>query len=190
MEEKKYTKPTWIQGSVISDKKIIEWFKHRGISHQILIDLKVTSKKEFMPQTSKEENCICFNYFINNELVNIKSRDGKKNFKLFKGAKLVLYNLDSIKESQEIYITEGEIDCLSIHECGIKNVISVPNGANNNLGYLDNCWELVKDKKIIIATDNDESGIKLKLELAKRFGFDNCTYIDLNYKHTNIQIIL
>ena len=47
-------------------------------------------------------------------------------------------------------ITEGEMDVLALHEAGVKNVISVPNGAtlnSNNLDYLDNCIDYFEDKE-------------------------------------------
>jgi twinkle protein len=47
-------------------------------------------------------------------------------------------------------IVEGEMDALSLHEAGIHNVVSVPNGATlgtNNLDYLDNCIDYFTDKE-------------------------------------------
>jgi twinkle protein len=43
-------------------------------------ELQITEGKEFMPQTGKTENAIHFNYFIGDQLINIKYRDGRKNF--------------------------------------------------------------------------------------------------------------
>ena len=79
----------------VSDK-VIEWFKTRGISSQTLIDLKVSEGPEWMPQTGKTENVIKFNYFMGDQLINVKYRDGRKNFKLYKGAEKVFYNINSI----------------------------------------------------------------------------------------------
>ncbi len=181
--KKAYFKPAWNNNTALSDK-IVQFFKSRAISQQTIIEFKISEKKEFMPQTQKEENCICFNYFLNSELLNTKFRDGAKNFKMVKDAELIFYNLDSTISSDTIYIVEGEIDCLSVYECGIKNVVSVPNGAskgNNKLEYLDNCFEYFEGKQIVIATDNDPAGISLKNELARRIGIDNCTWIDFDY---------
>ena len=86
---KTYTKPEVDETqSPISDA-VIDWFKTRGISRKTLTDLRVTEGSEWMPQTQKNENTIQFNYYIGNELVNVKYRDGRKNFKLFKGAEKV-----------------------------------------------------------------------------------------------------
>jgi twinkle protein len=174
---KEYNKPQKITEYPIGDKAL-EWFKSRGISKQTLTELKVSESKEYMPQTRKEENTINFNYYIGNELVNIKYRDGAKNFKLYKGAEKVFYNIDNIAGYEYCVIVEGEMDVLAFHEAGIPNVISVPNGAtlnNNNLDYLDNCIDYLEDKeKIILALDTDEPGKALQDELIRRLGAEVC----------------
>jgi twinkle protein len=168
-EETKINPPT---------SKIVEWFKTRGISQKTLTDLRCGEGPEFMPQTGKTENTIQFNYTMGDQLINVKYRDGRKNFKLYKGAEKVFYNINSIIGYKECVITEGEMDVLALHEAGIKNAISVPNGAtlnSNNLDYLDNCIDYFEDKeKIILAVDNDEPGQALQQELIRRLGAEVC----------------
>lgn len=180
-KEKEYVVPD-IDPVLIQNEKVISWFDSRGISAQTLNDLKVGEGLEFMPQTGKEENTIQFNYYIGNQLVNIKYRDGRKNFKLYKGAEKVFYNIDASVGHDTVIIVEGEMDVLSFHEAGIKNVISVPNGAtlnNNNLDYLDSCIDYFADKeKVIIAVDSDEAGQALQQELVRRLGAELCYTLD------------
>ena len=158
--------------------KVEEWFKTRGISAKTLNDLKVTEGPEYMPQTNKSENVIKFNYFMGENLINVKYRDGRKNFKLYKGAEKVFYNINSVVGYEYCIIVEGEMDVLALHEAGIHNVISVPNGAtlnNNNLDYLDNCIDYLEDKeKIILAVDSDAAGQALQKELIRRLGAETC----------------
>ena len=156
----------------------ITWFDGRGISNNTLLRLGVTEAREWMPSMQKEMTCICFNYIREGELVNIKYRDGKKGFKMAKDAELIFYNLDAIKDETECVIVEGEIDCLTLHECGIHNVVSVPNGASKGsqkLEYLDNCWKHFENKtKIVLMVDGDEPGYALREELSRRLGKDRC----------------
>jgi len=105
--KKEYVKPRFTNATALSEK-VVEWFKNRGIGQQTLIDFKVTNGVDFMPQTGKEERTIRFNYFRDGELVNVKYRDGRKNFKLHKDAELIFYNLDAIKGHKEITLVEGE----------------------------------------------------------------------------------
>ena len=179
--QKEYTKPEPTDEINIS-QKAEDWFSSRGISSQTLFDLGVSEGLEYMPQTGKVENTIQFNYYIGGELVNIKYRDGRKNFKLYKGAEKVFYNIDATNGYDSVYIVEGEMDVLSFHEAGIKNCISVPNGAtlnSNNLEYLDNCIDYFADKeRIIIAVDSDEAGQALQSELVRRLGAELCYTLD------------
>ena len=158
--------------------KVEEWFKSRGISKDTLNELRVTEGQEYMPQTGKTENVIKFNYFIGDELINIKYRDGRKNFKLYKGAEKIFYNINSIVGYEYAIIVEGEMDVLALYEAGITNVISVPNGATlntNNLDYLDACIDYFDDKeKIILAVDSDDAGQALQAELIRRLGSEVC----------------
>ena len=181
--EKVYVKPE--RDAVIDsgldypyNEKVLKWFSDRGISQDTLQELKISEGKEFMPQTGKTENAIHFNYFVGDQLINIKYRDGKKNFKLYKGAEKVFYNINSIVGFEYCVIVEGEMDVLALHEAGITNAISVPNGATlgtNNLEYLDNCIDYLDDKsKIIIAVDSDAAGIALQAELVRRLGSEIC----------------
>ena len=177
--EKIYTRPEFsTKTHKAPTSKVVEWFKTRGISQKTLEDLNVSEGAEFMPQTGKTENTIKFNYMMGDQLINIKYRDGRKNFKLYKGAEKVFYNINSIVGYDNCIITEGEMDTLALHEAGITNVVSVPNGAtltHNNLDYLDNCIDYFTDKeKIILAVDNDEAGIALQNELVRRLGAEVC----------------
>jgi twinkle protein len=179
--EKVYIRPEQSLAPNMSEK-VESWFKERGISSASLCDLKVTTGEEYMPQTGKSENTIQFNYYIGDQLINVKYRDGRKNFKLYKGAEKIFYNINSIIGYDACVIVEGEMDVLAMHEAGVKNVISVPNGAtlnSNNLDYLDNCIDYFDDKeKIILAVDADEPGQALRQEFIRRLGAEVCYLVD------------
>jgi len=176
--DKIYVRPTTPDFIEEVSTNVEKWFDGRGISKNTLKELKVTEGAEFMPQTGQMENAIHFNYFIGDQLINVKYRDGRKNFKLYKGAEKVFYNINSVVGHEYCVIVEGEMDVLSLHEAGIENVVSVPNGAtlnNNNLDYLDNCIDYFTDKdKIIIAVDDDDAGQALQQELVRRLGAEIC----------------
>ena len=181
--DKEYVRPSFsTKTHKAPSSKVVEWFKSRGITQSTLEALNVSEGSEFMPQTGKNENTIKFNYFMGNQLINIKYRDGRKNFKLYKGAEKVFYNINSIVGYDDCVITEGEIDVLALHEAGVTNAISVPNGAtlhHNNLDYLDNCIDYFEDKqKIILALDTDEPGLALRRELVRRLGAEVCFLVD------------
>lgn len=200
-ERKHYEKPDQnMLKNIQLTEQIIKFFSDRGISKSTMDKFMIFGKEEFMPQSAKNERCICFPYFRDGEMVNIKYRDGAKRFKLVKDAELILYNLSSVGDKKYMIITEGEFDCMAVYESGygvdkeisedgeLLNdkyskwcVVSVPNGAskgNQKLDYLDNCTDwLLGIHEFVIATDNDEAGRALKEELVRRLGVERCRLI-------------
>lgn len=173
-----YKRPKERNGQ-ISDKAL-KWFESRGISLATLTATKVTEGREWMPQKNGEANTVQFNYYHKGELINTKFRTGDKCFKLCADAQLIPYLIDNIKDQKTAIITEGEMDALSFYECGYKNVVSVPNGANANLDYLDDFIEDYFDDKetIYIAVDTDTKGVVLRDELIRRFGAERCRILE------------
>ena len=186
--KKEYIKP--VETKIELSDRTIGWFSKRGVSTATLSHWKIGESTEYFPQVDKRRKAINFNYHRDGELINTKFRDGAKNFKMVSGAELIFYGIDNIKEMDTIYIVEGEMDALSLSEAGIYSVCSVPNGAskgNQRLEYLDNCWEYFdKKKEIVLCTDNDDAGLSLRNELARRFGNYRCKYVDFGeYKDAN-----
>lgn len=186
--KKEYILPEWKNKTELTNKAV-KWFESRMIKQETLIAMKIYSDYEWMPQFKKETEVICFPYFVNSKLVNIKFRGPQKSFKLNSGSQLVWYNFDIITNFDEIIICEGEIDCLAIIQSGFKNCISVPNGAGN-FDFIDDSIHLFDKKKIIIAVDNDSKGIELRDEIIRRFGPENCQTVNFKqYKDANEYLI-
>jgi twinkle protein len=173
-EAKQYVCPEWQNKTNLTDQAV-KYFEGRMISQKTLIKARVYSDTEFMPQFNKIVPVICFPYFFNDKLINTKYRGPQKSFKLVSGAELIFWNIDCLSKFDEVIIVEGEIDALTFLQAGYDNVLSVPNGANNNLEYLDSCIEMFAGiKKVFIATDQDTKGIELKGELVRRLGPERC----------------
>ncbi|MCQ2058696.1 MAG: toprim domain-containing protein [Bacteroidaceae bacterium] len=179
-EKKEYRRPAPRPEHALSDR-LLAWFKGRGISETTVRKARITEGMERMPQKENQEvNTVQFNYYHDGVLCNTKFRTGDKCFKLCSGAELLPWNIDAIKGCSECIITEGEMDALSFMECGRDDVVSVPNGANSNLDYLDDYLEGYFDDKetIYIASDTDTKGVLLRDELLRRFGAERCRVLD------------
>ena len=156
----------------------------RGIPIDVLTRMKIEERLEFLPQTGKEEACICFPYLEDGVMKNMKFRDAAKHFKMVKGAELIPWNIDAIKGKEKCYITEGEIDALSLIAAGLEEVVSVPNGAGGaNLQWLDRFVESHFDDKaeIILAMDTDKRGVELRDELVVTRNFAASLFRNIKY---------
>ncbi|CAM6056228.1 unnamed protein product [Sphagnum tenellum] len=164
--------------------RILSYLEGRGLS-------KETIAQNYVMQCQNYNNglSIAFPYLQDGRILNCKFRDADKKFWQVKDATKILYGLDNIKNCTEIVIVEGEIDKLAMHEAGIFNCVSVPDGAPPNVSsdelpapeddkkyeYLWNCKEYFeKATRIILATDSDEPGQALAEELARRLGRERC----------------
>ncbi len=114
-------------------------------------------------------------HFIKGNLVNIKSRSlppAEKTFRRVTGCPSVLFNADALEGTEEIFITEGEFDAVTLWDQGIKNVVGVTAGAGSFLPeWID---QLQTVEKIILCFDPDEQGQKGAREVARRLGYDRC----------------
>lgn len=172
------------------DDKVVRWFKdQRGISASTLMAAGVTSAEQFMPQTKSKALCAAFNYYHEKRVVNVKYRDiAAKHFRMVAGAEMIPYNINAVAGEPTCVIVEGEIDALSFVEAGVESVVSVPAGANTNLGWLDDFVDshFADKETIYICTDNDPKGKTLAQELIRRLGADRCAKVDLmQYKDAN-----
>jgi twinkle protein len=130
-------------------------------------------------------------YFKQGQRVNTKHRClGEKKFFQDKDGEKIFYNIDCLyneKMSEDtLYITEGEIDAITLIQEGYVKTISVPEGAPNEetggegkkYEYLDGMIDtLRKQPEIILAVDSDKNGINLLNDLANRIGKGKCKWI-------------
>jgi twinkle protein len=168
----------------LSDK-VISWFGTRGIDETTLKLEGIKTCLKWLPQTQKEVNTIAFPFIKNNMRVNTKYRDGLKNMTQDKGGEKCFYRYDKIVDAKEIYITEGEMDALTLIQAGYDTgVTSVPDGAPNptantletKFSYFNEESQKIFEQaeKVYLVTDNDTNGQFLEKELARRIGKEKC----------------
>jgi twinkle protein len=164
---RRYHKPTY-KPALTMPATFAEWFRTRGISENTLRRNRIFVESVYMPQVEDFVQAARFPFFRNGEVVNIKSRDLNKNFRLETNAERIFYGLDDVTGKTAI-IVEGELDKLSLEEAGMRNCLSVPDGApapnakdyTAKFSFLENCEEfLSRIKTFILAVDNDEPGLK------------------------------
>ena len=112
-----------------------------------------------------------------------KKRTPDKSFAIYGSEKTpALFGSNKAPKTKTIYITEGEIDALTVYQClkeqsgsGYEHlhpaVVSVPNGAGGaSRAIADNLKFLNSYDKIVIAFDNDDAGQKATDEVCRLIG--------------------
>lgn len=180
-EEKKYSVPKIeykrpSKPIVKTNKeKLYEYFAKRGISKETVDVYQVELN---------EQNEIIFPYYKNEVLVNNKYRknlgDGKKEFRQEKDAEKTFFGMDVVpNNTKEIIIVEGEVDVLSLYECGLYSVSVPQGGSEKKLECIDNCFAFINSfDTYIIAVDDDETGHNLKDRLIERLGMAQCKIVN------------
>jgi len=97
-----------------------------------------------------------------------------------------MWNIDACKKAETIYITEGEIDTLTLIECGFSTAVSVDKGApqpndsdaTKKLECVMNCIDILNNADaVVLVTDKDEPGLRLEKELIDRIGPAKCRLV-------------
>ena len=166
--------------------KAAEWLRGRGIPQEVIERNGIVSGPAWMPQVEDWVSCLWFPYRHKGQVVNVKFRDGQKNFRMVAGAQRIPYGLDDIGTAQTVIWVEGEIDKLSVEAAGYQNCLSVPDGAPapatknyaSKFDFLDACQNLIEGRKHILAVDADEPGTRLREELARRLGKEFCSVVE------------
>lgn len=91
----------------------------------------------------------------------------------------ILWNMNRINNTKPLVITEGQIDCASVIEAGYLNCVSILKGSQG-MGWIENCWDWLQQfDSIIVFSDGDEAGIKMRNEVINRLGAIRCKYVEI-----------
>lgn len=161
---------------------------------------------EPVPHASGE--ILVFPYFDGGREVNAKFRAPQKKFSQRPKARKTFWNADVLDDPalsdgrHPLVITEGELDAIAAIQAGHPWSVSVPDGApadrdangrpikmkpdseidpdnDAKYDYLVNNWQRLEQvKRIILATDGDGPGERLRDELARRIGRVRCYFVE------------
>jgi twinkle protein len=164
-------------------QNVVDWFRGRGISSQVLESNHVGYGNSF-----GTKNGIQFPYYKGGRIVNIKHRSGDKQFRQEKDAEKCFYRFDEvIDRSGRLIITEGEIDALSCCQVGMDTVVSIPDGApsanaqtfRTKFDFIQTAEKMLDQfDRVVLAVDNDEPGQRAETELARRIGPEKCFRVE------------
>ena len=157
------------QKTIESKPKAIQFLGSRGISADVCRRYNITTQKD-------NDNILVFPFcdeqgimqFIKYRKIDfVKGKDKCKEW-CEKDTKPILFGMAQCDDFTRLVITEGQLDSLSVAECGIKNAVSVPTGAVG-FTWLSHCWDWVnKFNEIVVFGDNENGKITLIETLEKR----------------------
>lgn len=129
-----------------------------------------------------ERNALSIPLFRQGEVVAIKYRflnNEDKRYDYEKGGKNWIYNEEGINIARNkgyVVIVEGEFDCMSSYQAGIKNVVS-PASGKDSYGVWIELLDTIP--RVYIAYDNDDSGKATAIKMSERLGTEKC--FEINY---------
>jgi KaiC/GvpD/RAD55 family RecA-like ATPase len=145
----------------------MEYLKGRRIGvkeiHQFKLGLRVTDR----------DSWLCIPYFRDGQPVNVKYRrlpPGEKGFERWEGGESILFNQDVLKDvtpDTPVYVTEGEIDCISMWANGFTTCVSTSLGA----GSFQPAWVdiLERFERVYLVYDSDKEGRAGAQKHSRRF---------------------
>jgi twinkle protein len=157
------------QPKIETKPKAVEYLLSRGISEEVTRRYKITTQKDndkvLVFPFYDEQNILQFVKYRKTDFV--KNRDKNKEW-CEKDTKPILFGMAQCEDFGTLVITEGQIDSLSLAECGVKNAVSVPTGATG-FTWLSHCWDWInKFDEIIVFGDHEKGKITLIDTLEKR----------------------
>jgi len=171
---------TWHK-NLLMDEVACDWLvKARGIP------LEAAARFRLGLRMRNGERWLVVPYFSDGDAVLLKYRsmEGRKRFERQAGCPSPLYNLDSLDDEYErVYVTEGELDAVSMEAMGFTPAVSLPAGAGLITG--EHAEALERFNSIYVVTDQDRQGNEAADKIAKRLGSFRCMRVKLPLKDAN-----
>lgn len=151
-----------------SKDEAIEYLKSRGISEEVCRKYEITVRAD-------NNKVLVFPFKDpSGELKFIKYRNTDYNGEGHKewceaNCMPILFGMNHCTEGGRLVVTEGQIDSLTLAECGIDNAVSVPIGMNG-FTWVPHCWNwLQKFSEIVIFGDCENGQVSLAAEIKIKF---------------------
>ena len=157
--------------------KVYEYLASRGISKATV---------DYLDIRSDESGNVAFHTYDQYDTLTVvnyrksyKTTENKCWFQKDADSADVLWNMNRINTTKPLVITEGQIDAASVVEAGYLNVVSVLKGSQGT-GWIENCWDWLQQfDSIIVFSDGDKAGIKMRNEVINRLGAMKCKYVEV-----------
>jgi twinkle protein len=209
--DKEYQRPKRLKAwkPAKPDSPVMAYLKSRGLTEETIKAFKISEMDGNLPPFDKLPNnpgTIVFPSLRPDEngemeLVSVKylalyrepAKDGSNNHKKFtqlSGANFepVLFGWQELdKDTRKVSLSEGEVDCATLHQWGIPS-LSLPmgGGGGNKQQWVEREYPLLERfDEIFLCLDMDKAGQEATNELIERLGRHRCRVVKLPYKDAN-----
>lgn len=161
--------------------KVEEYWQHRGISKETLdyCDIRSDEYGNSVEIVYNLDDVPCVVKYKPSHKINKAAGEPKCWFQKNADKQDLLFMMHKSNPSEPLIICEGLADLMTFIECGYKNVVSPINGAGS-FGWIEFCWDFLEQwDNIIVASDNDPPGMKMRQEVSYRLGTWRVSYIDI-----------
>lgn len=161
----------------------MEYLQGRGLSAKTIQHFGIGFDPAFQAEAQTWQAVIIptgqGSYVARNIGVKADDEEQKKN-RVRKRGPSVPFNLAALSEDASVFITEGEIDALSVIECGAQ-AVGLGSTANIDalLRYIDD-HKIQPLHPLLLCLDNDEDGEKATRKLAEELGRRGITFRPAN----------
>lgn len=160
---------------------VYKYLESRGISKATVdyLDIRSDTNGNIAFHTYDQHDTLTVVNYRKSYTIKKDSKENKCWFQKDADAADILWNMNRINNTKPLVITEGQLDAASIIEAGYLNCVSVLKGSQG-MGWIENCWDWLQQfDSIIIFSDGDEPGIKMRSEAINRLGAIRCKYVDI-----------
>ena len=158
-------------------EKVYEYLGGRGISKNTIdyLDIRADEHGNIAFHTYDQYDTLT----VVNYRKSYKTDETKCWFQKDADAADLLWNMNRINTTKPLVITEGQIDCASVIEAGYLNCVSVLKGCKS-MGWIEHCWDWLQQfDSIIVFSDGDSPGVKMRNEIINRLGAVRCKYVEV-----------
>jgi twinkle protein len=149
----------------------VEYLKTRGLTAETAHKYHITTQKN-------NPDILVFPFYDENGMLTTAKY---RNTKFVKGVtdgskewcesntKPILFGMRQCTDFTRLVVTEGQLDSLTVDQCGIKNAVSVPHG-KYGFTWVQFCYDWVsRFEEIVIFGDCENGSISLADEFEKKF---------------------
>jgi 5S rRNA maturation endonuclease (ribonuclease M5) len=167
---------------------LMTYLESKGWKRDVLKSIGLVNDKGlcFVP-----ENCFTYPAIMNGQIDHFRFKDPNKikRFQMpskYRSNKLYFYNQDAISGSKEIFLTEGEDDCISLWQAGVHSIATTGGMQLNQVRYL-NKFDF---ETIFLVFDNDTAGERDTEVFVKMTSSNNVFIIPLPSNKSDIDEVL